>query len=256
MKKETQQLEPTIEINKIYCESNLETMSKMPDDFVDIIVTSPPYNVGKNRLNSGSVKNYDKYNDDLDKEDYFKQTKIWIDEMIRVTKHHVFYNIQEITGNKGIVKYILNNYSEYLKETFIWAKSNPQASIVKTMAGSGFEYIFCFSKDNPKKRAFSHCNFNNRVSGQQVYNTIIKPSNSNTETKGHSFAFDDWLPNYFIINFSKEGDLVYDPFMGTGTTAKSAIVYKRNFMGSEISSEYVKIANKRIEPYINQLKLF
>jgi site-specific DNA-methyltransferase (adenine-specific) len=257
MKKETQQLEPTIEINKIYCESNLETMSKMPDNFVDVIITSPPYNIGKNRLNGANdSKSYDKYEDNLSKEDYFNQTKIWIDEMIRVTKHHVFYNIQEITGNKGIVKYILNNYSEYLKETFIWAKSNPQASIVKTMAGSGFEYIFCFSKDNPKKRAFSHCNFNNRVSGQQVYNTIIKPSNSNTETKGHSFAFDDWLPNYFINYFSKEGDLIYDPFMGTGTTAKSAIVYKRNFMGSEISSEYVKIANKRIEPYINQLKLF
>ena len=228
----------------------------MKDDFVDIIVTSPPYNIGKNRLNSGIGKNYDKYNDDLDKEDYFKQTKIWIDEMIRVSKYHVFYNIQEITGNKGIVKFILNNYSEYLKETFIWAKSNPQASIVKTMAGSGFEYIFCFSKDNPKKRAFSYCNFNNRVSGQQVYNTIIKPSNSNKETKGHSFAFDDWLPNYFINNFSKENDLVYDPFMGTGTTAKSAHIYKRKWIGSELSKEYHKLSIERLKPYLDQTTLF
>jgi len=245
-----------MEINKIYKSDCLELMSKMPDNFVDVIVTSPPYNIGINRLNSGKNKNYDSYSDNLSKEEYFEQTKFWIDEMIRVTKHHVFYNIQELTGNKGIVKFLLNNYSEYIKETFIWAKSNPQSSIVKTMAGSGFEYIFCFSKDNPEKRAFSHCDFNNRISGQQVYNTIIKPSNSNKETKNHSFAFDDWLPNYFIKNFSKEGDLIYDPFMGTGTTAKSAHIYKRNWIGSEISDEYIKLSNKRLSLYINQTSLF
>ena len=245
-----------MKLNKIYNENCLDTMKRMSDDFVDIVVTSPPYNIGKNRLNSGKNKNYNNYIDDLHKDDYFKKTKIWIDEMIRVSKYHVFYNIQEITGNKGIVKFILNNYSGYLKETFIWAKSNPQASIVKTMAGSGFEYIFCFSKDNPSKRLFSHCNFNNRISGQQVYNTIIKPSNSNKETKGHSFAFDDWLPNYFIHNFSKENNIVYDPFMGTGTTAKSAHLYNRNWIGSEISKEYVEIANKRLKPYLTQTKLF
>ena len=137
-----------MEINKIYKSDCLELMSKMPDNFVDVIVTSPPYNIGINRLNSGKNKNYDSYSDNLSKEEYFEQTKFWIDEMIRVTKHHVFYNIQELTGNKGIVKFLLNNYSEYIKETFIWAKSNPQSSIVKTMAGSGFEYIFCFVTDN------------------------------------------------------------------------------------------------------------
>ena len=255
--KETQQPEHMIELNKIYCESNLETMSRMEDDFVDIIFTSPPYNIGKNRLNGvNDVKSYDKYKDNLSKEDYFKQTKIWIDEMIRVSKHHVFYNIQEVTGNKGIIAFIMNEYKEYLKETFIWCKSNPAPSIVETMASSSYEYIFCFSKDNPKSRKFNYCNFNNRKKGKQVYNSIIKPVNSNRETKGHSFAFDDWLPNYFITNFSKDNDIVYDPFMGTGTTAKSAHIYKRNWIGSEMSKEYVDIANKRLKPYLNQTTLF
>ena len=249
-----------LELNKIYCESNLETMAKMPNDFVDVVITSPPYNIGKNRLNTNKgksqSKSYNKYEDELSKEDYFKQTKIWIDELLRVTKYHIFWNVQEISGNKGIVQFILNTYSENLKETFIWAKQNPQASIVEKMAGSAFEYIFCISKDQPEKRSFTHCNFNNRISGQQVYNTIIKPSNQNKETKGHSFAFDDWLPNYFIKHFSKEGNLIYDPFMGTGTTAKSAHIYKRNWIGSEISKEYVDIANKRLEPYLTQQTLF
>lgn len=258
MKNEIKQQEhmSNLELNKIYNESNLVTMSKMPDDFVDVVVTSPPYNIGKNRLNSGSSKKYDNYQDNLSKEDYFNQTKIWIDELLRVTKYHIFWNVQEVIGNKGIVKFLLNNYSDVLKETFIWAKKNPQASIVKTMAGSGFKYIFCFSNDQPEKRSFNHCSFNNRISGQQVYNTIIKPSNSNAETKGHSFAFDDWLPNYFIKYFSKEGDIVYDPFMGTGTTAKSAHIYKRRWIGSELSKEYTEFANKRLKPYLSQTTLF
>lgn len=246
-----------MELNKIYNESNLETMGRMEDNFVDITITSPPYNIGKNRINSKTgSQSYNKYDDYLDKNEYFNQTKIWIDEMLRVTKYHTFYNIQEVSGNKGIILFIMNNYKEYLKETFIWVKSNPAPSIVDTMAGSSYEFIFCLSKDNPESRKFNYANFNNRKKGGQVYNSIIKPVNSCNEVKGHNFIFDDWLPNFFINNFSKEGDLIYDPFMGSGTTAKSAHIYKRKWIGSEISKEYVDLANKRLQPYLNQTTLF
>jgi len=245
-----------LEINKIYNESNLDTMSKMSDDFVDVIITSPPYNIGKSRINGGfNKKNYDKYNDDLSLEDYFKSTKIWIDEMLRVTKYHIFYNIQEVSGNRGIISYIMNEYKDNIKEVFIWAKQNPPSSIVETMCSSGYEYIFCISKDNPESRKFNYCNFNNR-NGDYMKNIIIKPVNSGKENAGHSFAFGDWLPNHFINYFSKENDLIYDPFMGTGTTAKSAIIYKRNWIGSEISKDYIEIAEKRLKPYKTQLTMF
>lgn len=248
-----------LELNKIYCESNLETMKRMPNDFVDIVVTSPPYNIGKNRIN-GNFKtniNYDKYNDNLSKEEYFQQTKIWIDELLRVTKYHIFWNVQEVSGNKGIISFIMNEYKDQIKETFIWAKTNTPPSIVETMCGSGYEYIFCISKDNPGSRKFNYCNFNNRLGGENLcHNIIIKPVNSGKENEGHSFAFGDWLPNFFINKFSKENDLIYDPFMGTGTTAKSAHIYKRQWIGSELSNEYVNLANKRLQPYLNQQTLF
>jgi site-specific DNA-methyltransferase (adenine-specific) len=245
-----------LEINKIYNESNLDTMSKMSDDFVDVIITSPPYNIGKSRINGGfNKKNYDKYNDNLSLEDYFKSTKIWIDEMLRVTKYHIFYNIQEVSGNRGIISYIMNEYKDNIKEVFIWAKQNPPSSIVETMCSSGYEYIFCISKDTPESRKFNYCNFNNR-NGDYMKNIIIKPVNSGKENAGHSFAFGDWLPNHFINYFSKENDLIYDPFMGTGTTAKSAIIYKRNWIGSEISKDYIEIAEKRLKPYKTQLTMF
>jgi site-specific DNA-methyltransferase (adenine-specific) len=71
-----------MEINKIYCESNFETMAKMPDSFVDLVITSPPYNIGKNRINGDFNTNikYNEYDDNLSKEEYFLQTKKWIDE--------------------------------------------------------------------------------------------------------------------------------------------------------------------------------
>lgn len=245
-----------LEINKIYNESNLDTMSRMSDNFVDIIITSPPYNIGKSRINRGfNKKKYDIYDDNLSLEDYFNQTKIWINEMLRVTKYHIFYNIQEVSGNRGIISYIMNQYKDNIKEVFIWAKQNPQPSIIETMCSSGYEYIFCISKDNPKSRKFNYCNFNNR-NGDYMKNIIIKPVNSGKENAGHSFAFADWLPNHFINYFSKENDIVYDPFMGTGTTAKSAIIYKRNWIGSEISKDYIEISEKRLKPYKTQLTIF
>jgi len=245
-----------MEVNKIYNEDCLKTMDRMPNDFVDIIITSPPYNLGKSGINGGfNKKSYDNYNDNLSKDEYFKITKKWIDSMLRVTKYHIFYNIQEVTNNKGIIAYILNEYQNNIKETFIWCKQNPPSQIVDTMASSGYEYIFCISNDNPTSRKFNYCNFSNR-NGDYMKNVIIKPVNSGKENKGHSFAFGDWLPNFFINNFSKEEDLIYDPFMGTGTTAKSAHIYKRKWIGSEMSKNYIDISNKRLSLYINQTSLF
>jgi site-specific DNA-methyltransferase (adenine-specific) len=248
-----------LEINKIYCEDNMLTMQKMKDNFVDIVVTSPPYNIGKNRINNENgkpiSKSYKDYDDNLTHEEYFLQSKLWIDELLRVTKYHVFWNIQEVTNNKGIIQFLHNEYKNNIKEIFIWAKTNPASCIVDTMCGSGYEYIFCFSHDNPSSRKFNYCDFSNR-NGDYVNNVIIKPSNSDQETSGHSFAFGDWLPRFFIKHFSKEGDIVYDPFMGTGTTAKAAHMYKRKWIGSEITQEYVNLANKRLYPYLTQLTLF
>lgn len=246
-----------MKINKIYNEDCLITMSKMSDNFVDVVVTSPPYNIGDGRKNGKSKKsiNYENYKDNLTKEEYFKQTKIWINELMRITKYHIFYNVQEIAGNKGIVKYIYENFSNNLKEVFIWAKTNPPSCINDKGISKGYEYIFCFSKDNPEKSLFKYCNFSN-YNGDYIRNCIIKPVNSDKENKGHSFAFGDWLPKHFINYFSKEGDLIYDPFMGTGTTAKAAHILKRNWIGSELSEKYVELSNKRLKPYLNQLTMF
>lgn len=246
-----------IKLNKIYNEDCLETMSKMDDNSVDIVVTSPPYNMGKGRKNGKRIKieQYDNYNDNLTKEEYFYMTKKWIDELYRITKHHIFYNIQEVKGNKGIIKFIYQEYSDKIKEVFIWAKKNPPCSINDCGIAKGYEYIFCLSKDTPDKSTFQYCNFSNR-NGDYLKNVIIKGVNQERETNGHSFAFGLWLPRYFINFFSKKNDIVYDPFMGVGTTACASLDLQRIFIGSEISKKYVDIADKRLYKYKNQMKLF
>ena len=69
---------------------------------------------------------------------------------------------------------------------------------------------------------------------------------TNAGTKGHPAQFPEQLPNDHIISWTNENDLVYDPFMGSGTTGKMAVLNKRNWIGSEISKEYCEIAEKRI----------
>lgn len=234
----------------------------MEDNYIDITVTSPPYNIGRNRRSSRKGKSidhsYDTIGDNLSKKEYFELTQKWLEELLRVTKHHVFYNIASMKGNKGIENVFNDTFSEYLKETFIWAKKNPQSSVQDKACAKGFEYIYCLSKDSPDTNVFTYCNFSNKA-GDYMKNVIIKPTiGNNKETKGHGFAFPDWLPEFFIRNFSKPGDIVYDPFMGTGTTAKAALNLRRIFIGSEVSKKYHDFALKRIEPYVrtHQTKMF
>lgn len=74
--------------------------------------------------------------------------------------------------------------------------------------------------------------------------------------KEHKASMNRDVSDFFISKFTKENDLVYDPFMGTGTTAISCHLLKRKWIGSELSQEYVDLAYKRLEPYLTQTSLF
>ena len=68
--------------------------------------------------------------------------------------------------------------------------------------------------------------------------------------------FPEQLANDHIISWSNPNDIVLDPFMGSGTTAKMAILNNRNYIGFELNQEYCKIAERRIEPYLMQQTIF
>ena len=226
----------------------------MPDNSVDICITSPPYNIGDNRINRGfSKQNYNEYSDDLNTEVYFKITNSWINEILRICKYHVFWNVQESSKNRGIYREIENAFKDNIKERFVWAKTNPQSSIQDKCCGTGWEMIYCISKDKPEQRSFTHCNFSNRM-GDYINNILIKPVGRCGDIN-HHYTFPEWLPEFFILNFSRPGDIILDPFMGSGTTAKMALKNERQFIGFEISQGYVDICNSRIKRWKEQDRL-
>jgi DNA modification methylase len=275
MKKETQQLAHTIEINKIYCESNLETMSRMPDDFIDLTVTSPPYD---------GLRTYKGYSfpfEDIAKELYrvTKQGGI----LVWVVGDSTVKGCESLTSFKQAIYFVeqcgfnLHDTMFYVKDAMPFPESNRYNNCV--------EYMFIFSKGSPKtfnpikekttdasrkKNSSSNRNADGTMSEMKYEMGKDERSRFNFWNYGVGFAkttndkiafkhpamFPEKLAKDHIYSWSNEGDLVYDPFMGSGTTAKMAHIYKRNWIGSEMSREYVDLANKRIEPYINQLKLF
>ena len=240
-----------MELNKIYNEDCLETMAKMPNDFVDYSLTSPPYNVGNNQLN-GEGKKYESINDKMTKDEYFENQKQVIEELLRVTKYHLFYNIQMLSNNKQSILKLMGYFNDKIKEIIIWDKKFGVPAMEFGVFNSAFEYIIIFSNDQPNKRKFYDVDF--KGTQQNVFR--IKNKHSNPFSDKHKAIFPLDLPRHFMQVFGNENDIWFDCYMGTGTTAVAAIEEKRKFIGSEIFKEYCDLANNRIKPYLTQTKLF
>mgnify|MGYP003676063824 CR=1 FL=1 len=239
-----------LELNTIYNESNLQTMAKMPNDFVDYSLTSPPYNVGDNKMFGKETAKYEGYTDKLD--DYFENQKHLINELLRVTKKHVIYNVQMLGNNKFDFLKLLGFFSDKIKDIIIW-KKNGIPHIEQGIFNSSFEFIIILSNDRPEKKKFYDANFKQ---GSQNNVFEILNSHSNPFAKQHKAIMPLDIPRYFMINFGNVNDIWYDPYMGTGTTAVAAIEEKKQWVGSEISNEYVTLANNRLRPYLEQTTLF
>lgn len=261
-----------MELNKIHCIDCIEGMRLLSDNYIDLTVTSPPYD------DLRTYGNTLKWNFDI-----FKRIA---QELYRVTKEG------------GVVVWIVNdktkNGSEtgssfrqalYFKEvgfnlhdTMIYAKNNPTPSKTNRYQPA-FEYMFVLSKGKPKtfnpimedkiyKESRKEKWYNKGADGEQ-----IKAKVSQTDKKlklniwhysvgkhhttkdsiafKHPAIFPERLAEDHILSWSNEGDIVMDIFMGSGTSAKMALRNNRNFIGFEISEEYCNIANSRINTYIN-----
>ncbi len=255
-----------MEINKIYNENCLDTMAKLPDCFVDLTVTSPPYD---------GLRTYNGYSfpfEDIAKELY-RVTKqggvlVWVvgDATVKGTE----------TGTSFKQALYLKECGFNLFDTMIYAKTPRGAVGNNKTYWQTFEYMFIFSKGNPKtinlicdrknKESRDGDNGTKRLENGELlkvkrggYSEYGRRTNiweygigKGQSTKDdfafkHPAIFPEQLANDHILSWSNEGDLVYDPFMGSGTTAKMAILNNRNYIGSEISEEYCKIIETRIK---------
>ena len=230
-----------MEYNKIYNESNLETLRRIDDLSIDYVLTSPPYNVGNNQMYGDGIKKYTQYDDKLD--DYFTNQKTLIDELLRVTKKHIFYNIQMLAENKCAFLSLLGNYNNKIKDIIIWNKKMIP-HIEPGILSSAFEFIVIFSNDQPNKKKFYDANFK-RGGMSNVFEIVNTHSNPYSDVHKAIMPLD--IPRHFMMNFGKENDIWYDPYMGTGTTAVAAIKENKKYLGSEINKEYFDLSKKRID---------
>jgi site-specific DNA-methyltransferase (adenine-specific) len=245
-----------IELNKIYNENCLDTLNRMEDDSVDIVITSPPYNMNL-RIRNGQycsrqiVKElstkYANFDDNLPIEEYYELHLNVLNELLRVSKV-IFYNIQIVTGSKRPIFKMIGELSDYLKDIIIWDKGNAQPAMAERVLNRRTELVLVFDKSNAISRQFDKANFE-RGTLDDIW-LIKRGKKIHAE---HGAVFPEELVYTILKIFSDEGDIVYDPFMGTGSTAVVAAKMGRNFIGSELSSNYIKAADIRISDVKNTL---
>tara|TARA_R110000751_G_scaffold198983_1_gene303732 strand:+ start:276 stop:1004 length:729 start_codon:yes stop_codon:yes gene_type:complete len=237
-------------MRNLFNENCLKTLSRLSDNSIDLVITSPPYNMNL-RIRKGEycsrqiVKElstkYEGFSDNMPITEYNKFHSEVLRELLRVS-NLVFYNIQIVTGSKRSIFKMIGEFSEHLKDIIVWDKGHAQPSMQEQVLNRQTELILVFEKDYPISRQFRSATFkrgtlNDIWNIKREYKKIIK---------GHNAVFPEKLVEIILNNFSKKGDTIYDPFLGTGTTVAVAKKLGRNYMGSEISKKYFDVASERI----------
>lgn len=227
----------------------LEKLKLLADDSVEMILTSPPYNMNL-RIRNGKycsrqivkelTTKYSSFSDNLPMDDYFEFNKKVISECLRVSDL-VFYNVQFLTGNKPALFRLLGEFSDKVKEFIIWDKINAQPAIGQGVLNSQFEVLIVLQNSRPESRKFDSAKFER---GALSNHWSIKRGKK--ISKDHGAVFPEELAEKVISNFSEVGDVILDPFMGTGTAGVSAKKLGRSFIGIEIDEGYFEIAKERI----------
>lgn len=253
-----------MEINKIYCGDCLKVMITMPDNFIDLIVTSPPYD---------NLRTYKGYVFDFKNiaEELYRVTKqggivVWVvgDETIKGSE----------TGTSFRQALYFKEIGFNLHDTMIYQKVN-WVPLTHNRYEQSFEYMFVFSKGRPntfnpqrlpcinagkaeKYGIERRKNFGKQHS-MRLYNKTIYIKTKETkihpnifiytlgkEKTGHPAPFPDKLANDHIISWSNKGDIVLDPMCGSGTTCKMAKRLGRKYIGIDIGERYCELSRRRI----------
>lgn len=258
-------------INTIVHGDCKEVMETMPDNYIDLTVTSPPYD---------NLRTYKGFTFDFEgiAQELYRVTKqggvvVWVvgDATIDGSE----------TGTSFRQALYFKEIGFNLHDTMIWQKISPYQHPNRYI--QSFEYMFIFCKGN-KQIANLICDRKNIWGGTWIHGTerqvhgetkslsnvqkakrvkkygarfniwdIPPEKNNNT---GHPAVFPESLARDHILSWSNPGDLVLDPFSGSGTTCKMATLSNRNYIGIDISEEYCNLARERIKPYELQQRIF
>ncbi len=240
-------------INKIICGDVIEVMKKIPDRTIDLVITSPPYNIknstgnglkdgrGGKWANAKLQKGYSHYDDCMPHEEYVKWQRDCLTEMLRIIPEYgaIFYN-HKWRVQAGLLQDRQDIISGFpVRQIIIWKRKgglnfNPGYFLPT------YEIIYLIAK--PKFKLTPKANAHG-----DIWEFTQEMNNE------HPAAFPVNLIDRIVS--ATDAKVILDPFMGSGTTAISAINFKRDYIGIDISPEYCEMAEKRIRHYQTQSKL-
>jgi site-specific DNA-methyltransferase (adenine-specific) len=253
---------PEIYVNTII-HNSCQKMTELPDNCVHLMITSPPYNVSK------------EYDEDLSLREYLELLREAFSETYRVLVNggRACVNI----ANLGRKPYI--PLSDYISNMMIDIGFNMRGEIIWNKAASAspstawgswqsaanpilrdvHEYILVFSKGLYKRERTKEEKKikKDTITKEQFMEWTKSVWTMNAESArriGHPAPFPEELPYRLIQLYSFADDIVLDPFMGSGTTAVSAIKSQRNYIGYDINEDYIALANKRIKTVKQSIK--
>lgn len=214
------------------CGDCLEVMKDIPSESIDLIVTDPPYLI-KYKTNRRKNKTHDFCSEILN-DDNYDLISNYIKQCYRIMKDntamYMFCNCDRV----DFFKQELEKAGFKVKNMIIWVKNNHTAGDLKAQFGKQYEIIFLVNKGRclfNGKRLTDVWNYN-RVSGNKQVHQNQKPID---------------LLERCILKHSKDNDVVFDGFMGSGSTGVACINTNRNFIGIELDESYFNIAKERIE---------
>jgi len=236
----------------------IEKLKQLPDKTIDLIFADPPYNLQlKNELYRPNQTKVEGVFDDWDKfdsmQEYDKFTEQWLKECKRVLKDNATIWVIGSYHNIFRVGAILQNLGFWILNDILWIKTNPMPNFKGTRFNNAHETMIWASKNKESKYTFHYKSLKVFNDDLQMRSDWYIPICSGEERikfngqKAHSTQKPEELLYRVILASSNVGDLVLDPFSGSGTTAAIAKKLNRNYIGIEKEEFYVGIANERLE---------
>jgi site-specific DNA-methyltransferase (adenine-specific)/modification methylase len=244
-------------INKIENGDSIEILKRIPDKSFDLVFADPPYNmqIGE-KLTRPDDSKVDGVNDKWDQfssfEHYDKFSKSWLKECKRILKDSGSMWVIGTYHNIFRLGYHMQNLNYWILNDVIWRKNNPMPNFKGTRFTNAHETLIWASKNKKSKYTFNYQSLKCLNDDLQMRSDWILPICNGKERlkkdgkKIHSTQKPEALLHRIILATTNKGDFIFDPFLGTGTTAVVAKKLGRKYFGVEKDKKYFQAAKKRI----------